>query len=91
MSDAQALALAHAHVWRQQHVGTHDQDREDARKWFDRFGSGRCKCPRCAKDGKKFAEREAKFSHGVRLILDEKKTDHGADGARPDESRGRDD
>lgn len=50
---AQALAEATAHVWRQQHAGTHEQDREDARRWLDRWGAARCTCEKCQQEGRR--------------------------------------
>ena len=44
----QALREASAHVFRQQHAGTHEQDRADAREWMDRYGGGRCCCEKCS-------------------------------------------
>lgn len=49
----QALGQARAHVYRQQHAGTHAQDREDARRWLDRWGDGRCTCEKCQREGAK--------------------------------------
>jgi hypothetical protein len=34
----QALKEAKAHVYRQQYVGKHEQDRLDASKWLERYG-----------------------------------------------------
>jgi len=52
-----ALRAAKAHVYRQQHAGTHEQDRHDARKWMDEHGGGRCGCPRCIADARRATER----------------------------------
>jgi hypothetical protein len=43
-----AVESAVAHVWRQQHVGNHEQDRWDAMAWAEKYtAGGRCKCPKC--------------------------------------------
>jgi hypothetical protein len=43
-----AIDEASSHVSRQQHVGTHEQDRYDAMAWRERYTEhGRCKCVKC--------------------------------------------
>lgn len=57
-AEACALREAAAHVFRQQHVGTHEQDRADARVWMDAYGGGRCRCEKCDRDAERFARRQ---------------------------------
>lgn len=57
--DQEALASARAHVFRQQHAGTHEQDREDARRWMGRWGGGACQCEACERGSKAFGKNGA--------------------------------
>lgn len=44
----EAIKQAGAHVYRQQHDGSHEQDRWDAMVWRERYAKhGRCKCAKC--------------------------------------------
>ena len=38
---------ARTHVFRQQHAGSHEQDRFDAREWLKRYEGKACRCPKC--------------------------------------------
>lgn len=49
----QSLAEAAIHVWRQQHAGTHEQDRYDAREWLRRYNGKPCQCNLCLQLGKR--------------------------------------
>lgn len=41
------LREARVHVVRQQHDGSHEQNRYDAREWLKQFGEKPCCCKRC--------------------------------------------
>jgi DNA-binding helix-hairpin-helix protein with protein kinase domain len=54
----QALHDAADHVYRQQHAGSHEQDREDARAWMDAHGGGRCHCEKCERDATRVTQKQ---------------------------------
>jgi len=47
VESGRAMISAGTHVFRQQHAGTHDQDRYDALAWCD-ANTVRCVCDKCA-------------------------------------------